>query len=75
MKTKKKKEDDKPAEEGEEVKEANPDVLEGAFDTSDHAVPVEGVEEDDQISGVGGGDAEEDDMMIDSGDFRVSNEW
>lgn len=60
-------------EEGEEgkVKEANPDVLDAAFEAE---VPVVGTEEvGEDAEGLAIDDPEDD--MIDSGDFRVLNEW
>jgi len=61
-------------EEGEEVKEPNPDILESAFDVADH-VGTEEVAEDDEDPLLSVGGSLEEDDMIDSGDFRVVNDW
>ncbi len=58
----------------EKVKETNPDVLDAAFEAE---VPVVGTEEVGEVGEDAEGLAIDDpeDDMIDSGDFRVLNEW
>ena len=65
------KEEDKDKEEGVEVKEPNPDTLESAFEVADPVESVEGVEEETTFLS---SDLEDEDG-IDSGDFRVANDW
>jgi hypothetical protein len=66
------KDEDKDKEEGVEAKESNPDILESAFESNDPAESVEGVEEESPFLG---SEALEDEEEIDSGDFRVANDW
>jgi hypothetical protein len=66
------KDEDKDKEEGIEVKEPNPDILESAFESNDPVEPIEGVEEESPFLE---SEALEDEEEIDSGDFRVANDW
>ncbi|MGB8815871.1 MAG: hypothetical protein WCC74_01335 [Minisyncoccia bacterium] len=66
-----KEEDVNKGEEAEEVKESNPDILESAFEVADSG-GEEALEDEDPL--ISGGELEDDDM-IDSGDFRVANDW